>query len=143
MTEKDTELSRPLVVGQKRDGRRCYDKDAKRELIESCLLPGVSVAGMAMKHGVNANLLRTWITQYQRVTQLPVAAQAFGEEALATPWSFVPVVQAEAPAKTNALSLNAELPNGVRLDLSSHSHDELWEILKLLYRLPCSGSTQD
>ena len=142
MAEKDTELSRPLVVGRKRDGRRCYDKEAKRELIESCLRPGISVAGMAMKHGVNANLLRTWITGYQRVAQLPVAAQASGEVTLTTPWSFVPV-EVKAPAKTNALSLNAELPNGVRLDLNNHSQDELLVILKLLCRLPCSGSTRD
>ncbi len=140
MTEKDTELSSPLVVGRKRDGRRCYDKEAKRELIEACLRPGVSVAGMALQHGINANLLRTWITQYQRVAQLP-AAQASGEVSLTTPWSFVPV-EVKAVAKTNALSLNAELPNGVRLELGNHSSDDLSEILKLLCRLPCSGSTQ-
>src|SRR5574338_305133 len=65
MTERDTVLSRPLVVGHKRDGRRCYDREAKRELIEASMQPGVSVAGMALRHGINANLLRTWIRRYQ------------------------------------------------------------------------------
>lgn len=69
MTEKDTELLKRLVVGQKRDGCRCYDKEAKRELIEACMRPGVSVARMALRHGVNANLLRTWIGQYEQQGQ--------------------------------------------------------------------------
>lgn len=59
MTESATELARPLVVGRKRDGRNCYDPQAKRELVEACLQPGVSVARLALRHGVNANLLRT------------------------------------------------------------------------------------
>lgn len=46
MKQSTTELSRPLVVGQKRDGRNRYDEQAKRELIEACLEPGVSVARM-------------------------------------------------------------------------------------------------
>ena len=72
MTEK-VELSRPLVVGHKRDGRSCYDREAKRELVEACLRPGISIARMALEHGVNANLLRRWIDQYRGV-QTPVVA---------------------------------------------------------------------
>ena len=142
MTEKDTELSRSLVVGRKRDGRCCYDKEAKRELIEACLRPGISVARMALQHGINANLLRTWITRYQREGQASVALQASGKNALATTSAFVPVVQVKAPAKTSPLSLGAEMPNGVKLDLSDLGLDDLSLILKLLCRLPCSGSTQ-
>jgi transposase-like protein len=29
-----------------------YDEQAKRELVEACLQPGISVAGMALRHGV-------------------------------------------------------------------------------------------
>ncbi len=43
MTEQITELKERLVVGRKRDGRNCYDPQAKRELIEASLRPGVSV----------------------------------------------------------------------------------------------------
>ena len=63
MTEKGTELSKRLVVGHKQDGRRCYDPDAKLELIEASMRPGVSVARIALQHGINTNLLRTWITR--------------------------------------------------------------------------------
>ena len=59
MTEQITELKQQLVVGRKRDGRCCYDPQAKRELIEAGLQPGVSVAKLALAHGINANLLRT------------------------------------------------------------------------------------
>ncbi|MDM0109856.1 transposase [Variovorax sp. J22R24] len=66
MTEKYAELKARLVVGHKRDGRSVYDEGAKQELIVACLKPGVSVARMAMEHGINTNLLRTWIAAYQR-----------------------------------------------------------------------------
>jgi transposase len=78
MTEKHTELSKRLVVGHKRDGRSCYDQEAKRELIEACLRPGVSVARMALQHGINANLLRTWITRYRRQREVAVRRPVSG-----------------------------------------------------------------
>ena len=62
MTERMVELVPGLVRGHKRDGRCIYDRKAKRELIRRCLQPGVSVAGLALAHGLNANLLRKWIT---------------------------------------------------------------------------------
>ena len=48
MTEQIVELKQRLVVGRKRDGRNCYDAQAKRELIEACLRSGVSVAKLAL-----------------------------------------------------------------------------------------------
>jgi transposase-like protein len=65
MSEKHSELSVKLVTGHKRDGRCIYSKQGKRELAQACRRPGVSVAGMALRHGVNANLLRKWIRAYQ------------------------------------------------------------------------------
>ena len=70
MSEKTTELSRALVVGHKSDGRKRYDPEAMRELIVACLKPGVSVAAMALRYGLNANLLRTWISRHQRERNL-------------------------------------------------------------------------
>jgi hypothetical protein len=43
-----------------------YDPQAKRKLIEACLEPGISLAGLALVHGVNANLLRKWVVKHQR-----------------------------------------------------------------------------
>jgi transposase-like protein len=61
MSERAVELVANLVRSHKVDGRRSYDRQAKTELIRRCLEPGVSVAGAALTHGLNANLLRKWI----------------------------------------------------------------------------------
>src|SRR6185312_5768774 len=33
-------------------------------LVQMCKSPGVSVSGLALAHGINANLLRRWISQH-------------------------------------------------------------------------------
>src|SRR5574338_414208 len=140
MTERDTVLSRPLVVGHKRDGRRCYDREAKRELIEASMQPGVSVAGMALRHGINANLLRTWIRRYQLEGEERQATGSQAATALLSPPAFIPVVPAKSTVKAGRSRLEAQLPNGVRLDLSQVVPEELPQILHLLCALPCSAS---
>jgi transposase len=62
MSERVIDVVPNLVRGQKRDGRCVYDRQAKQELVRRCQQPGVSVAAMALAHGLNANLLRKWIT---------------------------------------------------------------------------------
>ena len=141
MSESGTELSKRLVVGHKRDGRSCYDKGAKRELIEACLQPGVSIARMALQHGINANLLRTWIMRYRRQAEKPVEPLGLKSNAVTAISAFVPVVAARVAATTSGMSMTAELPNGVRLELSQVGGDDLSHLLHLLCKLPCSGST--
>jgi transposase len=138
MTEKPPELSQRLVVGHKRDGRSCYDKEAKRELIEACLRPGVSVARMGLQHGINANLLRTWITRYRRQHEL----EAGRPPELPAPGAcaFVPVVATNVAAQARAVRVGAQLPNGVKLELDAIDPGDLVVLLRLLGELPCSGS---
>jgi transposase len=112
MTEKHTELSQRLVVGHKRDGRSCYDKEAKRELIEACLRPGVSVARTALQHGINANLLRTWITRYRRQRELIVGRPAVEMAAPAVGSVFVPVVTSGVPARSSDCDMARSCPTG-------------------------------
>lgn len=88
MTEQITELKERLVVGSKRDGRNCYDPQAKRELIEASLHPGVSVAKLALTHGINANLLRKWIGKHQCQSM----AGGSRRPSAAMPAPFIPVV---------------------------------------------------
>jgi transposase len=137
MTEKRTELSKRLVVGHKRDGRSCYDKEAKRELIEACLRPGVSVARMGLQHGINANLLRIWITRYRRQREL----EAGGPAELPAPGAFVPVVATSVATQARAVRVGAQLPNGIKLELGAADSGDLAVVLRLLCELPCSGST--
>lgn len=48
-----------------RTGRRTYSRQYKLEIIQECSAPGVSVAGISLSHGINANLVRRWIVQHR------------------------------------------------------------------------------
>ena len=65
MNQNDSDFLPLRVTHTSPDGKRSYDRRDKQRLIEVCLQPGISVAGMALKAGVNANLLRRWICRYQ------------------------------------------------------------------------------
>lgn len=47
--------------------RRQHSPEFKAELVLSCQQTGVSVAAIAMEHGINPNLLRRWITEHERL----------------------------------------------------------------------------
>ena len=142
--------SKPLrleVVSVLRNGRRRYDPIGKQRLVEACLQPGVSLAGLALEHGVNANLLRKWVATHRRQHGNGVAAGAI-ERATAV---FVPVVErcgvaglpeppapppiqrhvhlSQAAPKTArhtdppAPRLTVEMPNGVTLRLECSGQD--------------------
>ncbi|MGZ5781075.1 MAG: transposase, partial [Burkholderiaceae bacterium] len=97
------------MIGVRRDGRLRYDPQAKNALVEAALQPGVSLAGLALKHGVNANLLRKWVVRRQRACSPAVSASCVSAPAQA----FVPVVEvacAEATVDEPALPVPAALP---------------------------------
>ena len=52
--------------------RRYHSPEFKASVVALCQ-PGVSTSGVALAHGVNANLLRRWIKQF-RNESLPVSA---------------------------------------------------------------------
>lgn len=127
-----------MVVKRLRDGRRRFDVQAKRELVEACLQPGVSVAGLALAHGVNANLLRKWISQRARGSGQRRATPVVVAKA---PAAFIPVV-ASGVAERIECRLRATLRNGVEVDFGMAGGAELPTLLQMLDRLPCSGSTR-
>lgn len=145
MSEIDTEVVRRLVTGRKNDGRAVYDPQAKAEVVRACLKPGVSVARMALQCGINANLLRRWITQSMGA-DMKTNRVNMPTVALASTDTFVPLRLAASgamPVTAVALKvrLHARLPNGVEIDLSDTGPGELLPLLELLGRLPCSDST--
>ena len=95
MTENRSETIAGLVIDRKRKGRNVYSARAKRALVEACMRPGVSVAKMALTHGVNANLLRKWIRTH--VGENPGAPQS-GTGAL-TAMTLLPVTSANERVK--------------------------------------------
>src|SRR5690242_1104763 len=86
MTEQHSETSCLKVVTVGIDGKRRFDRHTKRRLVEACLEPGASVAGLALQHGVNANLLRKWIKLHQQRLSENSTQSSTAESA------FVPVV---------------------------------------------------
>ena len=113
----------------RRDGRRRYEPASKERLIDACLRPGVSLAGLALQHGVNVNLVRKWVAKRRQLQhgQVPPGA---GVAQLPGPSAFVrvepsPVAKAPRagsltfqPGQTLAQPrLQATMPNGVTLSL--------------------------
>jgi transposase len=141
MTEHSNDLKSRLVTGLERDGRRRrFDPQAKLELVQACMQPGVSVARMALEHAANANLLRKWIRDYERERNGAAASKALESPAPA----FVPVVQIgeiQTPVTdvcrrsprmgiaqsrddlTPSSQLVAQLPNGVTLKLECNERE--------------------
>lgn len=52
-------------------GRRQHDRAFKDDLIAQSLVPGASVSAIAMKSGINANLLFKWRREHLRAARAP------------------------------------------------------------------------
>jgi transposase len=129
MSERVIDVVPGLVRGQKRDGRCVYDKQAKRELIRRGQQPGVSVAALALAHGVNANLLRKWIT---------VASTRRGSVASMAP-ILLPVTTVTEPSAVSPPSdghLEVVLPGGTVRIRGCVSRDALQVVIDCLSRRP-------
>jgi transposase len=95
-----------LVIRKKRDGRCVYSREGKRALVEACLRPGVSVAGIALLHGVNANVLRKWIThhhQWQDKTDSVHSTHAIDSAHASPPVNITPPALQSSPSNIPAL----------------------------------------
>ncbi|TDP62594.1 transposase [Roseateles toxinivorans] len=56
--------------------RRQHERSFKAELVEQCLVPGASVAAIAMAGGINANLLFKWRRDHLRTEQMRGSASS-------------------------------------------------------------------
>jgi len=54
-----------LIKAPMHRSRRRYTDEFKKQAIEACLQPGISMASVALANGLNANLLRRWVTERQ------------------------------------------------------------------------------
>lgn len=54
------------VVRVRSNGKREFTTAFKAWIVEQALVPGTSTAGLAMKHGINANQLRRWMRLHQQ-----------------------------------------------------------------------------
>jgi len=67
--------------------RTSYPKPFKAQVVQECLSPDVSIASVALRHGINANLVRKWIPIYRdrQASGLPAFVPFKLETAAATP----------------------------------------------------------
>lgn len=90
--------------------RRRHAEEFKRQVIEACQRPGVSVAAIALANGLNANYLRRWVREHREATEGTERSKAPRELAEAGTSAMVPVRLAASPV------LNMP-PLEIRLDL--------------------------
>lgn len=94
--------------------RRLHSDEFKARAVASCMQPGMSMAAVAMAHGINANLLRRWV----REAEMKATAHAVGKSAvqpLQAPQRealFVPVALPAPAAPTPLPDIHIELQRG-------------------------------
>jgi transposase len=79
---------------QGRRRRRTHSVEFKAQVIQACRQPGVSVASVALSHGLNANLVRRWLNGPDTGSGSDVALEAANPVQRATAGAagtFVPV----------------------------------------------------
>jgi len=63
-------------VDSPRPTRRYYSPQLKTEVIQQCRQSSASVAGVALAHGINANIVHRWLHEQERAALL-LRAQSF------------------------------------------------------------------
>lgn len=78
--------------------RRTHSESFKQAVMDACHVPGASVAGVALTHGINANQVRRWLRERGSVlpSRLPVSMVD------AAP-AFVPVTMPPALSETGPI----------------------------------------
>ncbi|NUA27056.1 IS66-like element accessory protein TnpA [Cupriavidus basilensis] len=133
MTQAEFDVLPLRVIRVRSNGKRDFDRRDKRRLVEACLQPGVSVAGMALKVGINTNQLRKWI----RVHQVAIEAAAAAQSALPV---FVPVVEVSGVARVTESPLAQRCPPAQAPARKPPSQPPSLALARLTARLP-NGAT--
>ena len=93
---------------------RTYTAQFKAELVAVCQQPGVSIAGLAGQHAMNANVLHRWLKEHQRSGRHQLAAHspaaALGRAS--TLAAFIPLQLPAAAPQPEAREIKVELHKG-------------------------------
>jgi transposase len=90
--------------------RNRYSEDFKRQMVAACCAPGVSVASIALANGINANLLRRWVSQCQPNPVASAALQPGPTDVIDSP-AFIRLAP-QAPCKDPGIPLEVKLQRG-------------------------------
>ncbi len=99
------------VAGLSGASRRQHEKSFKAALVEQCLVPGASVAAVALAGGINANLLFKWRRDHLRSKRLSGAASSA---------VLLPVVAPGVDADAVHSQLSAPLPASTPMAVAVH-----------------------
>jgi transposase-like protein len=105
--------------------RRLYSQEFKASIVEACRHPGVSVAAVALAHGLNANLVRRWISEARESVTANTGPVPASKPA------FVPVEIAPAPSAPPPTEISIQIQRGgttvqLRWPLSATSEFAHW-----------------
>ncbi|WP_284413706.1 transposase [Acidovorax sp. SUPP2539] len=94
--------------------RRLHSDEFKADAVASCMQPGMSMAAVAMAHGVNANLLRRWVREAELMPPGMALGKptACGIEAPEAKPLFVPVSLPPLAAAAPVADIRIELQRG-------------------------------
>lgn len=97
-----------------RQRRRLHSDEFKADAVASCMQPGISMAAVAMAHGINANLLRRWVRESElRPPGIALDKRtASGMQAPAAKPLFVPVSLPPPVAVEPVADIRIELQRG-------------------------------
>ena len=105
-----------FVESPGRRAHRRHGAEFKEQVIQACRQPGVSVASVALANGLNANMLRRWVSEAGRVGPVATGGQgavAVSAAALAGGLpGFVAVEMPIPPAVPGESDIHIELTRG-------------------------------
>jgi transposase len=110
-----------MEVAQRRERRR-HSAELRARVLQACAVPGASVAGVALEHGLNANLVHRWRRLAEgRETRSRVPVREF----VALPMATVPT------AMTSSATIRIELRRptlqiSVEWPVSAAEHSAAW-----------------
>ena len=92
-------------VDNPRPKRRYYSLQLKAEVMQQCRQSSASVAGVALAHGINANIVHRWLHEDERAALL-LRAQ-----------SFMPVTLEKVPPALTAVSQAPSATTDIRVEV--------------------------
>jgi transposase-like protein len=108
--QKEPEISRH----EGRRTHRTYSREFKAEMVSACLQPGASVAALALRHGMNANVVHRWLKEHARngrhQLKVPGTSPAIASNVAAV--EFVQLPLPAAAAEPERQSMEVELRKG-------------------------------
>jgi transposase len=137
MLGSDLEAAQPVSnTTRRRRSRRAWSAEEKRRIVDEAVIPGASVAEIARRHGVNANLVFTWrkAAQANASTAMAPSASAICTQDHSVPpatgpCEFIPIgvfgrpddgasAAAAGPAATPPRPRTDERPGAIEIDLA-------------------------